>query len=319
MKKLQTLLQRLATEIAISGYEWKGMLPSTIQSVTQRKGKRIGDNLIFTVGSGKKKIFVSAHMDEVGFFVTKVEKDFVRIMPIGGIDVTACVGKKLIFLTNNGISITETIKPANSFAELKVFGLKETRIGDVGTFQKNFKTNDDSIIGPSLDNKVGCLALIEVLRQCKRSQDKTIIFCFASREEMNINGLMQAVKRFDPNLCIDIDSAYAQPMLSAQKKNWQIPIIGKGPAIQLMGKGFIIGKDNREKIEKIAKENDVLFQYEIPDGANGGTNASTLMNNGYDVMQINIPVANQHTAESKASIKDIQMTSKLITNLLESL
>jgi putative aminopeptidase FrvX len=186
--------------------------------------------------------------------------------------------------------------------------------------KKKISISKDIITAPSLDNKVGCLTILEVMNSIKESKDKTFIFCFACREEISLNGLMQAVRQYNPDICIDVDSAYALPVsFPAQKRNWQIPTIGKGPAIQLMGNGFIIRSDNRFFVESVAKENNISYQYEIPDGENGGTNASTLISAGYDTIQINVPVSNQHSAESKASLEDINTSSILLQKVLEAL
>lgn len=317
---IKTKLTSLISTPAASGYEWYCGIPTIIQSLTNIKGKRIGDNLVFTVGSGKKKVFISAHMDEVGFFISKIEKDFVRIMPIGSIGVKKCIGKRLLFRIDDEYILSEQIEPAKSFSDVKVYGLKNPQVGAIGTFEKNISVTNDVITSPSLDNKVGCLALIETLNTLKQSKDVTYIFCFACREEQSINGLMEAVREINPCICIDVDSAYALPIAEpAKKRNWQIPTIGKGPALQLMGDGFIIRSENRFFVENIAKKNTIAFQYEIPDGENGATNASTVIANGYDTIQINIPVANQHSAESKASLNDITTTTFLLTKVLEAM
>lgn len=317
---LKKSLTTLINTPAVSGYEWFMGIPNTIQLLTTIKGYRIGDNLIFKVGKGKKKICISAHMDEVGFFISKIEKDFVRIMPIGGINIQNCIGKQLIFQTTDGYCKTEVIKKTSSFSQLKVYGLAKPQVGMVGTFEKSISVKDDFITSPSLDNKVGCLAVLEVMNSIAEDRDKTYIFCFACREEVSINGIMEAVKEINPDFCIDVDSAYALPISSPlKKKNWQIPKIGNGPAIQLIGNGFIIRSDNRFLVESVAQKNNIPYQYEIPDEENGGTNASTLIANGYDTIQINVPVANQHSGASRASFTDIVATKNLLLNVLNEI
>jgi len=321
MKNTYTLLlKKLTTTLAVSGYEWQLGITEIIQSLVGTKGRRIGDNLVYTFGSGKNPLFISAHMDEVGFFISQKGKDFVRIMPIGDIDIQVLNGIRLVFPFNRKLIFSNRLSSVKSFSTLKVRGLNKLPIGSVGTFEKFISIKNEIIAATSLDNKVGCLAIIEAiktLQQQKQQIKKKIVFCFSCREEVGVNGLMSAIKYFDPKMCIDIDSAYAQPMNTTNRKNWIIPICGKGLALQLMGKDFIIGSRVLNSAKKICDEYKISFQYELPDKINGGTNARTIMNNGYEILQVNIPVANQHSQKSVVNLFDIEQTSKFITRFIE--
>jgi putative aminopeptidase len=313
---MTSLLKKLSGTLAVSGYEWELGMAECIQTILKKKGTRIGDNLLYQIGTVGPKIFVSAHMDEVGFMATNVLEDGVSIVPIGEIDVSAVVGRRLTFMTKSGLQTSQPVAAAPCFLAIRVTGVS-LNVGDVGSFEKCFSEKNGLITAPSLDNKVGCLALIETmtfLQKNKLPNRYQLFFCFACREEVSVNGIMSAVKKIDPDLCIDVDSAYAQPYVDSQ--NWSIPELGKGPAIQLMGSNFIVRAQNRRLIETIALDTNISYQYEIPEGENGGTNASTLVNAGYDVMQLNIPVRDQHTALSQANLKDISAMRKLITAIL---
>lgn len=317
IKKLSILVK----SFGVSGYEWvDGGIAQTIQTVMGEKGIRIYDNLVYKLGNGKKKLFISAHMDEVGFILTKKKKDYCSVMPIGSISIENTVNQKLVFLPNEIQSI-KTNK-SKSFANLKVYFKKQPNIGDIGTFFKKITFAGNIFNSPCLDNRVGCFALIQTyqLLKSKNIKDKTIFFCFAPREEQGANGVISAVKQIKPELCIDVDSAYAQPIKKLwERKNWYVPVLGKGPAIQLLGTDYILTYNNRKTIENIIKQNRLLFQYEIPDRDMGGTFAQTLIANGYETIQINVPVAFQHYSRSKVSLKDIKNSIKLLKKLLISI
>lgn len=312
-------LKQLVSCFAVSGYEWENSLPLVIQELIGKNGERIGDNLVYKIGNKGKKIMISAHMDEVGFFISRITSDGFQIVPIGEIDIDAIIGKQLTFFINGKEKTTQKIEKADSYSSLIVRGIENPLVGSIGTFTKSFSQNNNIVTAPSLDNKVGCLVLIELIRIMFATQtelDTTFYFCFSCREEVSTNGLMTAVRQINPDICIDIDSAYAQPVNDPSIKNWSIPKLGKGAAIQLMGDGFIISAKNRRFVEDLCKNFNISFQYEIPDSNNGGTNASTLINAGYDVIQLNIPVAIQHTSESIVDINDIQQTIKIIEKIL---
>ncbi len=319
MKELQNNLILLTKALSISGYEWQLDIVNVIQKIVGYKGIRIGGNLVYKIGNGKKKIFISAHMDEVGFFVTKVENNYARVVPIGDISIEDAIDSKIIVQTKTNRLISKSIKPADSFSSLKIYGLDTVAVGDVGTFEKRIKFKNDIVEATGLDNKVGCSTLLKLIKSLNYDvKDKTVYISFSCQEEVGTNGVMAAVKEIDPSVCIEIDSAYAKgpEFFDTNKKNWLIPEIGKGPAIQFMGDGFIISGRDRILVESICQKNNIPYQYEIPDGENGGTNAGSLINAGYRTIQINIPVSNQHSAMSTSSLTDISLTSKLVDELV---
>lgn len=313
---MQNKLTQLVKSTGISGYETMGDIITAIQSLAGFPGEVFQGNLVYSVGKGKKTVFLSAHMDEVGFFVSQVSKTFVQLVPIGDIDIKDLAGEKLILAKN--ASVSKTIKPSKNFATLKIFGFQDPAVGDICTFSKDIIVSNNFYQSACLDNRVSCLALIEVLGALKNVKlPYRLIISFVGREEVSVNGLMSVVKKYQPDLCLDVDSAYALPV-SKKKRNWQIPTLGKGPAIQLLGNGFIIPSEIRLWIEEVAQKANLHFQYEIPGDNEGGTNARTLISAGYQTAQINIPVFNQHSAKSRVALTDIQNTTTLILELLKN-
>src|SRR5262245_59835597 len=93
-------LKKLIQSNAVSGYECEMEITNTIESLVKKKSKYIDDNLIYKFGMKGKKVLISAHMDEVGFFITKVFDKYFTIIPIGEIDIENIIGEKLVFSVN---------------------------------------------------------------------------------------------------------------------------------------------------------------------------------------------------------------------------
>jgi tetrahedral aminopeptidase len=313
-------LQTLTSSLAVSGYEWEQDIAQAIMNIVGKTGERVGNNLVYSLGSGTRKVMICAHMDEVGFIVTSQRKNSLKVMPIGDVGVQEVIKSRITFDVNGKRVTSNPIKSARSFSDLRVDVKESVPIGTIGTFAKSFTVRGDKIISPALDNKVGCLVLIELLQRLETaSLDKQVIVCFADREELACTGVMSSIRKYDPDIFIDIDSAYALPLSLKGKKNWKIPTMGKGCAIQLMGTNFIIPSEERRFLERVAKTAGVAYQYEIPDGNSGGTNTTRVANAGYKAMQVNIPVANQHSAKSVVSISDIKGTMELVGKLIKEL
>lgn len=317
MKNTQQIITELVSQVAVSGYEWELGMASVIQQLIGTSGKRIGNNLVYTLGKGKNNLFISAHMDEVGFIITNSSQNFCRILPVGDIPIENVVNKRLGFVIDGKTVYSQPIQSASSFTELNVMGLKNPPIGSIGTFEKKCNKRKNLLCSPSVDNKTGCAALILLYDRLKMQElPITVTLCFSSKEEIGVNGVMSAVKECNPDLCIDIDSAYANSKTESFPPNWCIPEMEKGPALQLLGDEFIISDRYRRYVERVANENTIPIQYEIPDSRSGGTNSKALQNNGYETIQVNIPVADQHSAESCVSLIDIESTAELLYQII---
>ena len=321
-------LKELVYTPAPSGYEWSLGMAEKIQSLIGKKGLRIGNNLVYEIGQGSKTIFISAHMDEVGFFIKNEGKIYLN--PIGSIDPESVRNTRIDIYQfagtgsqkiDQGLVLSE-VEPA-TFSNLSVKTEKSKTIctGAIATFSKTYVCNDDIVCATSLDNKVGVVALISLIQLFSQQNldDIRLIFCFAAGEEQGMNAVMNAVRKFNPDFCIDIDSAYGRPYIDDNIDYWSIPEIGKGPALQLMGQEWVLPDYLREFVERLAKSQKISLQYEIPAGDEGGTQSLFYAASGYPFIQINIPVAHQHTAQSSSSLQDIKETIAVTEHIVRNI
>ena len=286
-KKLD-LFKKIIKIPCISGYENLSALPKFLYEYLKKLNynPKIDEshNVLFQLNNGNAKtILIEAHMDEVGFI--KINGQF------------------------------------NSIGEISKKYFYESYLEKVNenlfSFKKDIFLKKDKIFSPSLDNRVGCFSLLYLTDLFKKSAIKlntNIIIAFTTCEETTCKGIINIVKDINPDIIISIDSAYAFPY---KEKNWKVPFSGKGPAIQIKGKGFFI--KNYKLIEDIAKANNIPYQYEIVDKNSGATNLSALTDYNAQKFQINIPVLNQHTDLSETNINDIENCSKLLFALIKHL
>jgi len=280
----EDLLKQLTAVPAVSGFESELGASKLLASFFPFLNPQIDSmgNVIYKKGTGKKKILIEAHLDEVGFIKTK--NGFVKI----------------------GSIRDENIKGK----DIKL----STKIKNIGYFKRSFKKEGFVIRSPALDNKFGCTALILALEKLKKLNAE-VYFAFTTQEETTKRGINEVVKKIKPDILISIDSAYAQPF---ENQRWEIPQCGKGPAFQKQGKGFIIKQEDVEMLENIAKKNKIPYQLEIVDSGEGDTNL-TAIDTDARMFQINIPVRYQHTSRCEADIRDVENASKMIQALIEEL
>jgi endoglucanase len=265
----------------------------------------------------KRKIIIDAHIDEVGFLVSKKKMDKVKLVTIGDINIqnnnnskAYIIGKEIegkIFQDANDI----IFKPKDEKNRNKI------EEGDIISFNRCFFYNRSNIEATALDNRIGCICLIELIKKIS-PKDLEIIFTFTSGEETDSSNLGDIALKYNVDFGIIVDAAYAKPV-SFGADNMSIPELGKGCAVQYIGKNFIINKTIVDKVEKRAKKDKISFQREIPLPNLGRTNFSKLQEKGITGCIINIPVKNQHEQISEANIYDLESANKLILSVIKML
>lgn len=293
-----------------------------ISGVVAKQLKKFGPTKIDFTGSvityQKKSlksptILISAHIDEVGFFISKkIGKYQYRTLPMGDIDPKSATGTRV----NLGV-IKSKIKNPRSFNQLYLeTKRKQINLLDPVYWQRKITINNSLIKSPALDNKVGVTVLILLAKKLSENKFNRYNFVFAgiSQEEIGNNNYQALIDQTKPDLIIDLDSAYTTTKTTNLATN--IPVLGQGAAIQIIGKGINYEKSWLFNTLRLLKKNQIKFQLEIPSPNEGETLFSRINNYPGKFLQINIPVAKQHEPQSMANLKDIDSCIKIVEYLL---
>jgi putative aminopeptidase FrvX len=302
-------LKKLCLQPGISGNEIRTGISRCVFDIIKAINNKTHidklGNVISVVGSGSKKIILDAHLDEVGFVVSKLDK-YVQIDPVGDVRLETVdnssaylllsgIPGKILFRDN--ILIFKPDKLDNSI-----------KVGDLISFRRMFEVNGNEIRATALDNRIGCAVLVEVLQKIIIQESLlkmvTVVFVFSALEEKDSSNLDRIANFYNPFFGIVVDAAYAQPV-DFDDTGMNIPKIGKGCAIQSQGKDFIVSSEVLKMLERIAVSNNISFQKETPSPLIGRTNFPKLHISGVRGGVINIPVAYQHREYSVANLKDI--------------
>lgn len=309
----ETLLQLLNTP-GVSGYETIGGISQLVSEIASTvpgadvETDGLG-NVLVKIGTGKKKILIEAHIDEVGFLVSNVLSETqVQLLPVGGIHEERVRAASVCVV---GREKTITARVENNFVA-SVESTASIQAGDWCYFERNVEQQRDSICSPALDNRVSCAVLLELLRTMA-TPDKQIYFLFATQHELGSSvSILDWLRKIGPDFTLICDSAYAQPN---GEDSWNIPELGKGPAIQLMGTDFVVNGKIAQQLRKIAENKEIPYQLEIPAQDAGGTDASKIPNS-FLFGIVNTPVRNQHTGEGQANLQDLENCARLLRALL---
>ncbi len=303
-------------------------------------------NSVFKVGTGKTKVMISAHIDELCMMVQGItEQGMLNIISLGGVDkkvlpgsivkvsrknypgeyITGIIGKKPIHVEyddkSNGDIIPFEELLVDIGAESKEEALERVEIGSRVVFEANFidRLGGHRFASKGLDDKIGVFIVAEVLKNVAKTysgffDDYTFYGVANTQEEVGLRGAMVTSKRINPDISIDIDVTFATDEGRGIKTESYGDIkLGKGPVI-------MSGPDKswnlRCKMIEVAEINEIPYQLAVSHA--GGTNTSAIQEGSIDceTMLISIPQRNMHTQVEVCDYRDIEGAIDLIYKTL---
>ncbi|MEM5775169.1 MAG: hypothetical protein AAGU05_09235, partial [Anaerolineaceae bacterium] len=114
----------------------------------------------------------------------------------------------------------------------------KVELGDRAVFTTELWTNEKSIFGKALDDRLGAAALVELLKNPPANID---LYCvFTTQEEVGLRGARIAAFNIHPDIAIAVDStpAYDFPANDAENVRYNTRL-GEGPAIYTMDRATV--------------------------------------------------------------------------------
>jgi endoglucanase len=280
----------------------------------------------------KPKVMLAAHMDEVGLMVKTITKEgFLQFTKMGGIDDRILMAQKVNILTEKEklpgvvgskpphIQKEEERKKIVTYDELFIdIGAKNredakqmgVKIGDPIAFDAKYvKLGDDAVMGKAFDDRVGCAALIEAVKQVQDTEC-TVYAVGTVQEELGLRGAGTAAFRVDPDVGIALDVTIAGDVPGVREFDTSVKM-GKGPSLTVSDSGLITHPKVLRLLMDAAEENKIAFQLET--GLMGATDAAriSLTRQGVPSGTISIPTRYIHSPAGLISLKDAENTAKL--------
>jgi len=338
---MEDLLKKLVESPSISGYEKniRDLISKEIKPyIDEAKVDKIG-NLICRKGSGSPKIMLSAHMDELGLMVKYVdEKGFIRFEPVGGWDpkilpaqkfkihgskgpVVGVIGSKPIHLQEKEEE-KKPVKISEMFIDIGAKNRKEAeRMGvSVGDFITNHgefnKLGGSKVTGYGFDDRVGCLELIEIMKNLKNF--KGMVYAVGTvKEEIGLIGIRGSTFSINPDVVIALDTTISgdTPEL---KPHDAIARIGEGPTLVIKDSISIVQGKIKKWVQDVAKKNKIKLQFEVISGAATDASVTPMIREGIPSLSILTPSRYVHTPVEIVDMNDVKNSIKLVTELVKS-
>jgi endoglucanase len=326
---MKDLIRKLTAVPGPSGYE--GAIRDVIQAeikpfVSSIEIDPLG-NLIARKGARQDngmRIMLSAHMDEVGIIATHVDKHgFVRFTQMGVIYPRYCLAARVTFL--NGVK--GVINGDRQDDLTKVYTLDElyvdvgatspadcpVKVGDVGYFDPAFQTINDRLVSKSLDNRVGCAILVDIIKRLSDSPHE-LVFVFSTQEEVGIRGVTSAAYSVAPDLGIAVDSTAVGDTPGGKME----VSLGKGPAIKIRDEGMIADPRVVKLMRESAEKAKIAYQLEILKVGTTDARVIQLSRSGVPVGCISIPTRYIHSPSEMVDLGDINNAAALLLQILRN-
>ena len=290
--------------------------------------------------SGAPRVLLSAHMDEVGFMVTEIEKKgFLRFSPLGGIDPRVMVGRAVVLGDEakrvNGVIAAKGIHFQSAEERAKMPELKDMYIdigvadkeaaeqlvalGDFGTFDTPFTLlgeEGEYLSGKALDDRLGCAVLIELLRRvAKRSLPLDLFFAFTVREEIGLSGATVVANRIAPDIAFILE-ATAMADLPDVPAARRVADMGKGGVLSLLDNATIYDRDLIDRAQEIGRRLSIPVQ--VKRFVSGGNDAKNVQRTGTGVrcMALSAPTRYLHAPVTVAKNSDVEAMIALLEAML---
>lgn len=288
--------------------------------ICEKKGKQ----------TPKNKMMFAAHMDEVGFIITYIEESgLLRFDAVGGVDTRVVVGKPVRLESGKeGVvgakpihlqSADEreaTLKYKDLYIDIGAKSREEAekfvQQGDFATFRPQFVQMGNCICARALDDRIGCLLLLELLHE-ELPYDITVVFS-AQEEIGGAAGNAAFAVKPDIAVAVDTNTAADVPGVAASKN---VCALGKGPVLTFQDKGGFADRDLFRMAKEICKEQEIPYQ--IKNQVVGATDAAGMGKAavGCRTLAMAVPTRYIHSPSCVFDPKDLEPTAKLLSAMVK--
>jgi putative aminopeptidase FrvX len=313
----------------------------------ESRADRLG-NLIATFEgeAGAPSVMVFTHMDQLGFFVRKIEADgMVRVERMGGVPERALASQAVLLCVGEGRDVPGVIAnkshhataPEEKYVVLKApeiridtgHGSKAAveaagvRIGTPVVYRPNaVELAGGRIAGTSVDDRAGCAVLVEVARALKaRKGGPTVHVVFSVQEEFNLQGAVVAAQVLKPDIAIQIDLMLACDTPDMADRGEMV--MGGGPGISLYsfhGRGTLNGVIPHPAavrlMEETATAEGLTLQRSAQVGVLTDLSYVQLLGEGVVAVDVGFPCRYTHSSLEMCDLADLEGLTKLLVSAL---
>lgn len=294
-------------------------------------------------GAAPGRVMLAAHMDEIGFIVTRVEQGFLHVARVGGVDPRSALGQEVTVYPSgpgaeafpDGLPGYIGSRPPHVLTEeerRKVIPLRDLRV-DLG-LSAAFLDNGlvrvgDRIVwrGPAtdllegrvatkaLDNRASVAVMLGALGYLATMQHHWDVCAVATvQEEIGLRGATTAAFGVAPDLAIALDVTFANTPGVSESQTFDMdhgPTIGVGPNLH---PGVV------KLLKQAADELEIPYQVEPAYGPTGTDAwAIQISQEGIPTGLLSVPIRYMHSPVETVAAADLDRTARLLAAFIARL
>ncbi len=317
-----------------------------IPTTTDRLGNLTA---IFPGDPDAPSVMLFTHMDQLGFFVRKVEHDgLIRVERMGGVSERAMAAQAVLLCVGEGRDVPGIIMNKAHHAtgpeeKYKVLTAPQILI-DTGHGSKAavdaagitigtpvvyvpdvLPLAGDRIAGTAIDDRAGCAVLLEIARALNdRHTGPTVHLVWTVQEEFNLRGAVVAAQAVNPDIAIQIDLMLACDTPDMADRGEMA--LGGGPGISLYsfhGRGTLNGVIPHPALVRLFEDTAETHGIPLQRSAQIGvlTDLSYVQTVGQGVASIDIgfPMRHSHSALECCDLGDLEQLTHLTVAALAAI
>ena len=299
---------------------------------------RMGNVIVVKEGTGaapRKRVMVSAHMDEVGLIVTgHTDGGFLKVNQAGGIDPRVLISKRVVVGDDNipGVIGAVAIHLQSAADRARVMGYRDIAV-DIGAMDKKeaerkapigtYISFDTSYVeygegyacGKAFDDRVGCWTILRLLDE---ELPCDLIAAFTAEEEVGCRGASGAAFTQEPDIGIVLEGTTCNDLGDIPEVA-QVCKTGEGVAVSFMDGSSIANRDLFKKALEVGEKEGIACQ--VKASVSGGNDGGVIQRarEGIPVVVLSVPCRYIHSPSTVVKLSDVEAQFELCRALLKTM
>lgn len=298
--------------------------------IVRKKGKHTGPVLV-----------VSAHTDEVGFIVKKIQANgLIRFEKLGGHDDRILLAQRVRIRTAEGIregvigtisahmvkfdDSTKVRKHSELYIDVGVANQDEVaglgiKVGDPVSWATDYLPfGKHRAIGKGFDDRAGCAVLLKAMEELDYDQvHGTVYGVFSVQEELGLRGARVAGQQIAADVALAVDTTAVSD--TPEEMMDETLALGQGPGIKVMDFSMVASVAVRERLVEVAEKAGLPYQLEIFPGIGTDAGQLHLSQKGIPTGVISIPSRYAHSPVEVIDLNDLTHAKELLKHFILSL
>ena len=339
MHKDLELIQKLTEGFGVSGFENEiaALIKEELYDYSFTfESDNLGSLIVHYQSDPKlPHIAFYAHMDEVGFIVSRIEDNgFLRFNSLGGFNKKIMLSERVLIRTYNGDVVNGLIPSDIIEKDFKTFenfyidigATSKQEVLDLGInvgspiiFDSKFiYLRNDLFMCKALDDRICAYSLIMALKQmATESINANVTAVFTVQEEVGCRGARTSsfMVNQDVAFALDVTDSFdiydGNPLSDCKVNN--------GIALSVIDGGTIAHRGLLNYLVSLFNKNKLLYTFDPM--AVGGTDSSQvhIIKNGVINLTISLPVRYMHSPNTIGSLKDASIMTDAVLMIVEDL